>query len=153
MNKFRLSILQAAVILCLFLPAYTSFSEQDKARPKNGSGVIESPGVTRGISAADAALLIEENKKNPDFVILDVRTPGEYSEGHIENALNVDVMSESFTEKAGEMDKGITYLIHCRSGKRSAKAAALMEQLGFADIYDIEGGILAWEKEGLPIIK
>jgi len=153
MNKFRLSILQAAVILSLFLPAHPLFSGQDEARPKNGSGVIERPGGTKDISAAEAALLIEVNNNNPDFVILDVRTPGEYSEGHIENALNVDVMSESFTEEAGELDKGKTYLIHCRSGGRSAKAAALMEQLGFADIYDIEGGILAWEKEGLPIMK
>jgi len=129
------------------------FSGQDNDQPKNDSGVIESPGGTKYISAADAALLIEENKNNPDFVILDVRTPGEYTKGHIENSLNMDVTSQSFAEEAGKLDKGKTYLVHCRSGGRSAKAAALMQMLGLTDIYDIEGGILAWEKKGLPVTK
>ena len=158
MNIFRTSLLPsallAAVIISLCLPAHPLLSaERNNDGQKNGQGASESARDWKNISAAEAALMIEENKNNPDLVILDVRTPREYSDGHIEGALNVDIMSESFNGEAAKLDTGKTYLIHCRSGKRSAKAAALMKVLGFRDIYDIEGGIIAWEKQGLPVKK
>lgn len=158
MNTFRRYILQAALlaaaVLFLFPPAHPLLSaERNNDGQKNGPGSEESARDWKNISAAEAALMIEENKNNPDLVILDVRTPREYSDGHIEGALNIDVMSESFNGLAGKLDTGKTYLIHCRSGKRSAKAAALMKVLGFRDIYHIEGGIIAWEKQGLPVKK
>jgi len=120
---------------------------QGNEKPKESAVGVKRIGVN------DAASLIEENKDNPDFVILDVRTPGEFSEGYIENALNLDVNSESFRDEVVKLDTGKTYLIHCRSGARSARVGALMEELGFDNIYDMEGGFIAWEKEGLPVTK
>ena len=134
-------------LLCFLLIAGSLLSVEGNDKPN------ESAAGVKQLSAKDAALLIEKNKNNPDFVILDVRTPEEYSDGHIENALNLDVKSESFTEKVVKLDTGRIYIIHCRSGRRSARAGALMEELGFADIYDIEGGFVAWEKQGYPVTK
>ncbi len=147
MSRFRLSVTGAVVFLCLVLAAGPLFSVEGNEKPQESATSIKQ------ISAKDAASLIEKNMNNPDFVILDVRTPGEYSDGHIENALNIDVKSESFREEAVKLDTGKTHLIHCRSGSRSARAGALMEELGFADIYDIEGGFVAWENEGRPVTK
>ena len=148
MSRFHISVTGTAVLLlCLLLAAQPSSSVEGNDKPGGSAAGVKQ------ISAKDAASLIEKNKDNPDFIILDVRTPGEFSEGHIENALNLDVNSESFTEEAAKLDTGKTYLIHCRSGRRSARAGALMEELGFVNIYDMDGGFIAWEKEGYPVTK
>ncbi len=147
MRSFRIFALWTVVFLCLLLAAGPLLWAEGNDNPS------ESAAAVKKISAKDAASLIEKNKDNPDFVILDVRTPAEYSDGHIENALNVDVKSESFTENAQKLDTERTYLIHCRSGARSAIAGAQMKELGFVDIYDIEGGFIAWEKQGYPVAK
>lgn len=147
MSRFRISTTGRAVFLCLLLAAQPLLSVEGNDKPQDSAAVIKQ------INAEDAASLIEKNKNNPDFVILDVRTPKEYSDGHIESALNLDVKSESFTEEVVKLGTGKTYLIHCRSGKRSAMAGALMEELGFIDIYDIKGGFVAWEKQGRPVTK
>ncbi len=104
------------------------------------------------ITAKEAFDLIQDNKDNPDFVILDVRTPDEFSEGHIENAVNLDYYSEAFKEELEKLDKGKMYLMHCRSGGRSAKVLAIMEELGFLEIYHMTDGMLGWEAEGFPVV-
>ena len=147
MKRILISAVATVVFLCLFLATLHPFSEEGNDKTK------ESTGQKKLISAKDAAQLIEENRNNPDFIILDVRTPEEYSDGHIENALNLDVKSESFTEQAVKLDKGKTYLLHCRSGSRSEMAVKIMEKSGFTDIYEIGGGFEEWKNEGLPVAK
>jgi len=63
----------------------------------------------------DAYTLIQKNKGNPDFVILDVRTPAEFADEHIENAINLDYYSETFRDDLNKLDKTKTYLIYCRT--------------------------------------
>ena len=81
-------------------------------------------------------------KKN--FPIIDVRTPAEFWEGHIDNAINIDFKSNSFINEISKLDKSKTYLIYCRSGNRSSKAALIMDSLGFKKTIDLEGGFLRW---------
>ena len=81
-------------------------------------------------------------KKN--FPISDVRTPAEFWEGHIDNAINIDFNSNSFINEISKLDKSKTYLIYCRSGNRSSKAATIMDSLGFKKTIDLEGGFLRW---------
>ncbi|NRB61118.1 MAG: rhodanese-like domain-containing protein [Winogradskyella sp.] len=77
--------------------------------------------------------------------LVDVRTAKEYNGGYINNAINIDFFkSSSFTEKFNELDKDQPVYIYCRSGHRSAKAAARLEVLGFNKIYDLQGGYLNW---------
>lgn len=87
-----------------------------------------------------------------DLVILDVRTPDEYAEGHLEGSLQLDFYEPDFATRVGELDPDVPYLVYCRSGNRSGQTRALMEQLGFTDVADIDGGIVAWTDAGLPVV-
>jgi rhodanese-related sulfurtransferase len=84
------------------------------------------------------------------FVILDVRTPGEYNSGHIEEGVNLDYNSSSFTSELQWFDRNKVYLIHCASGSRSALAKAQMETLGFYRVYNMSSGFNSWNGSGYP---
>lgn len=81
--------------------------------------------------------------------LLDVRTPEEFQEGHVADAVNINVLEEDFAENAKNLDPEKPVYLYCRSGNRSAKASAILEGLGFKEIYDMEGGFLNWEEKGL----
>lgn len=90
----------------------------------------------------------EELRTNPKNVVLDVRTKTEYAAGHIPGAVHLDANSPDFAKKAAKLDKKKTYLVHCAGGGRSAKACKEMEKLEFPNLYNLEGGMKAWEKAG-----
>lgn len=108
--------------------------------------------IIEHLSPQDAFALIQDNQDNPNFAIIDVRTPEEVAGGYIEGAINIDFYAETFEAELGILDKNKVYLIYCRTGGRSGPTLPIMEALGFLEVYDIEGGILAWQAEGLPII-
>ena len=85
--------------------------------------------------------------QNPQ--ILDVRTPAEYTEAHIENALNIDWLGDSFVVDAEKLDKTKPVYVYCKSGGRSKKATAKLEELGFKNIYELDGGFMKWSAEEL----
>jgi len=105
------------------------------------------------ITSQEAFNLIQDNQDNPDFVILDVRTPAEFASGHIENALNLDFYSETFRNELNNLDKNKTYLVYCKVGGRSRDALDIMAELNFKEAYNMAGGITAWKAKGLPILK
>ncbi len=80
-----------------------------------------------------------------DVQLVDVRTPEEFEEGHLENAENIDVLETDFITKAEKLDLEKPIYIYCRSGKRSAKAALILKDVGFKEIYDMKGGYLHWQ--------
>lgn len=98
--------------------------------------------MIQSISRKEADKLIEENKGKGNFVILDIRTPEEFSAGAIKQAINIDFYSPDFSEKIKNLDKDKIYLIYCRSGNRSKAALALMEGAGFSSVYEIDEGLL-----------
>ena len=88
----------------------------------------------------------ELQSQTPESVILDVRTEEEFESGYIKNALNLDIRGGSeFISSIEELDKSKAYFVYCRSGARSGQACQLMEQMGFEQVYNLEGGVLAWE--------
>lgn len=101
------------------------------------------------ISVDDAAAITD----NPpdDLVVLDVRTPEEFAEGHLEGAVLVDFYGADFAEQLATLDTDVPYLVYCRSGNRSGQALGVMEQLGFTSAVDVDGGIIAWVDAGLPV--
>ena len=105
------------------------------------------------VSVQEAFDLIEDNKGNADFVILDVRRDSEYREGHLENALNLDYYASSFADELDKLDKDKSYLVYCRSGSRSSGAARMMEELGFKKVYNMLGGITDWQDEGFSVVQ
>jgi rhodanese-related sulfurtransferase/thioredoxin-related protein len=91
-----------------------------------------------------------EDKQN---VILDVRTPTEFSNGHIAGAINLDVNAADFQDKVASFDKSKIYLVHCASGVRSVKACQKLSKLDFPNLYNLTGGFKAWAKAGKPVEK
>ncbi|NCU02650.1 MAG: rhodanese-like domain-containing protein [Chitinophagaceae bacterium] len=97
---------------------------------------------TKNVSPAFAEKKLNRKK----VVVLDVRTTQEFNEGHLPNAVHIDVMdSVAFVQQISKLKKGKTYLVYCKSGRRSSKAATIMEQQGFRHIWNMEGGITAWK--------
>lgn len=111
---------------------------------------VEAPaGVTLVSPAAAEAFLAEAPD---DVVILDVRTPEEFAEGHIEGAVNIDIYEPTFADDIGALDREAPYVVYCRSGNRSEQATALMGDLGFESVQDVDGGVVAWSEAGLPLV-
>lgn len=109
--------------------------------------------MVKHVKAKEAGELVNANKDNAGFVVLDVRTAGEVKEVCIPNAMNIDIRSSEFVAKAVKLNKERTYLVHCRSGARSQTALKALQKLGFLKLYHLDGGIMAWEKEGLQVEK
>ena len=142
----------AAAFLALALTSACSSSAGDSASPTVAGSTessSEAPSI-RVISAAEGAATLENPPE--DLVILDVRTPDEFAETHIEGALLIDFYDADFANQIAELDPDVPYLVYCRSGNRSGQAVALMEELGFRDVIDIDGGILSWSQANLPTV-
>ncbi len=86
-------------------------------------------------------------------VTLDVRTPGEFSEGYIEGAQLIDFQSGNFENEIATLDKSKTYAVYCRSGNRSGQAVKVMREAGFNNLYNLNGGVIDWVNAGLPLVK
>ncbi len=92
-----------------------------------------------------------QNEK--EAVIIDVRTPEEFSKGHLENAQNINWNNDDFEEKISSYKKDTPLFVYCMSGGRSASAAEKLRSLGYSKVYELDGGILSWRNEGLAEIK
>jgi rhodanese-related sulfurtransferase len=86
---------------------------------------------------------------NPDVFMLDVREPDEYAAGHIPGIVLIP-MGE-VAERLSEIPEDKTVIVTCRSGNRSGQIADLLREMGYADVHNMEGGIVAWEEAGYPI--
>ena len=102
----------------------------------------------RVVSPGDAEQLLASD---PAPVLIDVRTPEEFAAGHLAGAELVDFNAPDFREQISDYARDASYVIYCRSGNRSAGARAVMTELGFTDVADIDGGIVAWTQAGLPV--
>ena len=89
---------------------------------------------------------VSQLKEDNNAVVLDVRTDAEVADGIIENAIHIDIYKgEAFVSEIEGLDKSKNYYVYCRSGNRSGQACNIMEQLGFENAYNLEGGTLEWE--------
>ena len=94
-----------------------------------------------------------QSKSSKDVVILDVRTPEEYAEGFIENAVNLDYNDPHFSNRVKALDHSKKYFVYCLSGGRSSMAANFMRENEFKQVFELDGGVLAWNKLKLPLFK
>jgi rhodanese-related sulfurtransferase len=136
-----------AVLLLLFVAGgWSVLSEESKATTGE-----HQPERLRAVTPQEALELVQRNKENPNFVILDVRTPEEFRSGYIEGAVNIDYYNPGFQVELGKLDRTKTYLVYCRTGNRTENAFALMKELQFREVYPVEGGITAWRAAGFPV--
>jgi len=126
------SILPVLIALILFSPSFA------------GAEIIH-------VTAKEATGLIETQKNDSEFVILDIRTPAEYQAGHIADAVLIDYYSKDFSYKIGQLDKSKAYLVYCRSGNRTGRSLGLFRKFNFERIYNLKSGINEWLALGLPL--
>ena len=105
------------------------------------------------ISPQQAYQMINNEKDNANFSIIDIRTPKEFESGHIENASLIDFYSKDFLKDMDKLDKSKIYLIYCRSANRSTKALNLIKDMGFTSLYNMGRGIKGWAQKGYKIVK
>jgi rhodanese-related sulfurtransferase len=85
-------------------------------------------------------------------ITLDVRTPGEFAEGYIQGARLIDFQSGNFENEIAALDKNATYAVYCRSGNRSGQAVKVMQDVGFTNVFNMNGGVIDWANAGLPLV-
>ena len=138
----RVFLIAISILSLAALAGCSSDSDSDGAGDDSGASI-------RLVSPSQGA----EIQANPpdDLVILDVRTKEEFDTGHLEGAAMIDFYSHDFADQLAELDRDVPYLIYCRSGNRSGQATSLMQELGFTDVADVDGGITAWAEAGLPV--
>lgn len=146
-KKLGMLALLGTLIVSFVLISGCIHREDNATKPETQNQIIED------ITAKEVYALIQNNRDNPNFVILDVRTPEEFANEHIENAVNLDYRSKTFNDDLNKLDKNKTYLIYCRSGRRSGISLVIMKELGFIEVYNMLGGITQWQAEGLPTTK
>ena len=104
--------------------------------------------IFQDINSDELELMI----KKEDLVLLDVRTPTEYSNGHLISALNINYYGDNFDKKIDELDKSKPIVVYCKSGGRSSKSALKLAEKGFKQIYNLEGGFDQWIFHGKEVL-
>ena len=90
-------------------------------------------------------------KSDPKPLIVDVRTPQEFANGHIAGAKNIDINDPDFAKKIGALNAKSPVIVHCAAGRRGAKALPTLSQHKFPAIYHMNGGLNAWKAAGKPV--
>ena len=151
MTKTRplLTVLLTALLLTAGCSSGDTATSDSGTESSDSSSDAEAAGI-RLVSATEGASL--QSDPLDDLVILDVRTPEEFAEGHLDGAVMIDFYEADFADRLGELDPEVPYLLYCRSGNRSGQTTAIMGDLGFTDVADVDGGIVAWSGAGLPVV-
>jgi phage shock protein E len=113
------------------------------------AGCSTTEGAQATLAPTEAAQVIAADA---DVVVLDIRTPEEYSAGIIEGAINIDFYAADFASQLDTLDKDTHYVVYCRSGNRSGQAMSTFGGLGFAEVTEVDGGIVDWYAAGLPVV-
>jgi len=99
------------------------------------------------ISVSDASAMIQSSS---NLLVVDVRTPQEYAQGHLKAATNIPL--SDLPLRIGGLDRNRSILVYCQTGVRSAQAATMLVNAGFTQVYDMEGGLTAWINAGYPTV-
>lgn len=113
----------------------------------NSCSTGQSQNTKTNLTAVEFA---EKIKELPNTPIIDVRTPDEFSGGHLQNAQNIDISDSNFEQQIETLDKSKPVFVYCLSGGRSASAASKMREIGFKEVYELDGGIMKWRGANLP---
>jgi thioredoxin 1 len=132
-------------VVALLLGAFNFASCQNSNEGSNDSKII------------NKTLNVDDFEKKLSEVgttqLIDVRTPEEFAGGHLKNALNIDYNSQEFADRISKLDKSKPVLVYCLSGGRSAAAARQMRDMGFTEVYNMQGGFMNWNRSGKSSIQ
>ena len=118
------------------------------------AGILVLTGCSSNKSAITNLNSAEFSVKSQEagVITLDVRTPGEFSQGHISGAINIDVEAGTFENDVSKLDKSKSYAVYCHTGRRSGIATGKMEKLGFAHLFNLQNGFSDWMSQGMPVV-
>jgi rhodanese-related sulfurtransferase len=149
----RSSLLSIVVVTASLLAASCGNGSADSSAEQNQTSpdvaASDAPNI-REVSPGEATAI--QSDPPDDLVVLDVRTPEEFAEGHLDGAIQIDFYDDDFAEQLLDLDTDVPYLIYCRSGNRSGQTRAMMRGIGFTDVADLDGGVLAWTEAGYPLV-
>lgn len=137
-----------ATLLALALLGLAGCGGSDTAAPAAPELTVTQAASITLLTPSAASDLVGD----PAVRVLDVRTAEEFAEGHLAGATQLDWYASDFADRVAELDRDATWVVYCRSGNRSAQATALMADQGFTAVNDVDGGIVAWQAAGLPVV-
>jgi phage shock protein E len=140
----KLSHFSLIVLLCSF-----TLGHLNAADPKHEKPIAPEGQAFKNVRPEE----FDQLRQKGTNVVLDVRTKKEYQEGHIPGSILIDYNSPDFDKEIARLDKNKTYLVHCAAGGRSSNACKKMSKMDFKNLYNLEGGMRAWAKEGKPVEK
>lgn len=147
----------AALALTVGLSGCSSDSASAEGSADAGTSA-EVQGPAAPVTAPEAPVRVgvpefAEVVSSPDVTIVDVRTPEEFAQGHIDGAVNIPVEFPDFIDRVSELDPAGTYAVYCRSGNRSQPAVAGMASVGINGIFELESGTTGWTSEGQQLVQ
>ena len=152
MNRRRLTawatLLPTALLSTTLLAGCGSDGTDSPSRTESAAATSAVPAHGAELNADEFAAALQA----PRTVVIDVRTPAEFTQGHLPGAVNLDVQSPTFSTDIAALDPTIPYAVYCRSGNRSQVALDLLGQAGISTAYHLGGGIGAWERAGGEIV-
>jgi len=161
-NKLKLaftknSIAQVALVISISIAGVfvscsqprSDNSEYPDSYREGQNVAIQTENVIEDIEATQFKELISTQ----NGTILDVRTPEEVVKGHLKNAKTINIYDKDFEEQVNSLQKDKTVFVYCGSGKRSANAAKILKKSGFKKVYNLLGGITAWNDNGFEVMK
>lgn len=144
----RISIFGLAALMTLGL-ASCGNSQSQKAAEASSLGAPEaSATIAKNVSPDQFQQLI---KAKSNGIILDVRTPQEVAQGAISGHIAMNFYDPNFREQLKTLDKNKPVMVYCKVGGRSGNTMQLLKGMGFKEVYNLSGGIMAWQRQGLPI--
>jgi phage shock protein E len=148
MHIKTLGVAFAAAALALTAPLTACSSTDTEAVAAPLDVVVEAPTTPERVDAAMFSTVVT----TPGITIIDVRTPEEFAQGHIEGAVNYNVEGPDFANQIMALDPAGVYAVYCRSGNRSQPAVAQLSSVGINSIFELEPGIIGWESAGFPLV-
>lgn len=134
-----------SILLLVSVVLFSCQSPSDNKTSDNNAVVTIASGEIKLLNSME----FNEAVMNKDVVLIDVRTPSEFTEGHLENSINMDFNEmNTFSQQISELDKSTPVYLYCRSGGRSGRASVYMKEQGFLLIHDLDGGISSWNNSG-----
>ncbi|MDZ7848225.1 MAG: rhodanese-like domain-containing protein [Owenweeksia sp.] len=120
----------------------------DKAQEKTQNEDSKDPSFSN-VDVDQASTMIHDK----EVIVLDVRTPREFEAGHLVDARAMNFYDEDFEQQLQDLPKDQPYLLYCQSGNRSGQTMLKMKELGFDEVYNLQGGITAWKNSGQSVTK
>ncbi len=138
--KFKTHSMKKYIILLAVSITMISCSDAQTTAKSKNQKELSTGTVNKVVTKSEFKTLMT----NKEAQLIDVRTSGEYNGGHIGNAKNIDFNGANFKTNIAKLDKTKPVLVYCQAGGRSGKAAAMMKEMGFTKVYDLEGGYGNW---------